>query len=143
MGDADRRAPCEPGDPGHPRPNGRGGGVSRLRAAQVDQPGDHQTSHDGSAGERDPGGDAGDLTDRRPGKAGQQQAPQRLATNVRIRHETGLGPRDPDRRAALPRAEKTVKNYVSNILMKLGMHHRTEAAVYATRLADRRRRESG
>jgi two-component system, NarL family, response regulator DevR len=38
-------------------------------------------------------------------------------------------------------AEKTVKNYVSNLLMKLGMHRRTEAAVYATRLADRRRRE--
>jgi two-component system, NarL family, response regulator DevR len=36
-------------------------------------------------------------------------------------------------------AEKTVKNYVSNLLMKLGMHRRTEAAVYATRLADRRR----
>jgi two-component system, NarL family, response regulator DevR len=32
-------------------------------------------------------------------------------------------------------AEKTVKNYVSNLLMKLGMHRRTEAAVYATRLA--------
>ena len=28
-------------------------------------------------------------------------------------------------------AEKTVKNYVSNVLMKLGMHRRTEAAVYA------------
>jgi two-component system response regulator DevR len=38
-------------------------------------------------------------------------------------------------------AEKTVKNYVSNLLMKLGMHRRTEAAVYASRLADRRRRE--
>jgi two-component system, NarL family, response regulator DevR len=35
-------------------------------------------------------------------------------------------------------AEKTVKNYVSNLLMKLGMHRRTEAAVYATRLAQRR-----
>jgi len=35
-------------------------------------------------------------------------------------------------------AEKTVKNYVSNLLMKLGMHRRTEAAVYAARLADRR-----
>ena len=34
-------------------------------------------------------------------------------------------------------AEKTVKNYVSNVLMKLGMHRRTEAAVYAARLADR------
>jgi DNA-binding NarL/FixJ family response regulator len=40
-------------------------------------------------------------------------------------------------------AEKTVKNYVSNLLMKLGMHRRTEAAVYATKLADRRRRQSG
>ena len=35
-------------------------------------------------------------------------------------------------------AEKTVKNYVSNMLSKLGMSHRTEAAVYAARLADRR-----
>jgi two-component system response regulator DevR len=36
-------------------------------------------------------------------------------------------------------AEKTVKNYVSNLLTKLGMERRTEAAVYAARLADRRR----
>jgi DNA-binding NarL/FixJ family response regulator len=35
-------------------------------------------------------------------------------------------------------AEKTVKNYVSNLLMKLGMQRRTEAAVYAARLAERR-----
>ncbi|HLM63093.1 MAG TPA: response regulator transcription factor [Acidimicrobiales bacterium] len=35
-------------------------------------------------------------------------------------------------------AEKTVKNYVSNLLTKLGMHRRTEAAVYAARLAERR-----
>ena len=28
-------------------------------------------------------------------------------------------------------AEKTVKNYVSNLLGKLGMTHRTQAAVYA------------
>ena len=35
-------------------------------------------------------------------------------------------------------AEKTVKNYVSNLLTKLGMHRRTEAAVYGARLADRR-----
>jgi two-component system response regulator DevR len=32
-------------------------------------------------------------------------------------------------------AEKTVKNYVSNLLTKLGMERRTEAAVFATRLA--------
>lgn len=36
-------------------------------------------------------------------------------------------------------AEKTVKNYVSNLLMKLGMQRRTEAAVYAARQAELRR----
>ena len=35
-------------------------------------------------------------------------------------------------------AEKTIKNYVSNLLAKLGMERRTEAAVYAARLAERR-----
>ena len=35
-------------------------------------------------------------------------------------------------------AEKTIKNYVSNLLLKLGMHRRTEAAVYAARMAERR-----
>jgi DNA-binding NarL/FixJ family response regulator len=35
-------------------------------------------------------------------------------------------------------AEKTVKNYVSNMLGKLGMSRRTEAAAYAARLAERR-----
>jgi DNA-binding NarL/FixJ family response regulator len=38
-------------------------------------------------------------------------------------------------------AEKTVKNYVSNVLAKLGMSRRTEAAVYAARLSERRARE--
>ena len=38
-------------------------------------------------------------------------------------------------------AEKTVKNYVSNVLMKLGMSRRSEAAAYAARLAERRQRE--
>ena len=37
-------------------------------------------------------------------------------------------------------AEKTVKNYVSNLLAKLGMHRRSEAAAYAARLAERRER---
>jgi len=40
-------------------------------------------------------------------------------------------------------AEKTVKNYVSNLLGKLGMTHRTQAAVYAARLAERRTRQPG
>jgi DNA-binding NarL/FixJ family response regulator len=35
-------------------------------------------------------------------------------------------------------AEKTVKNYVSNVLSKLGMSRRAEAAAYAARLAERR-----
>ena len=35
-------------------------------------------------------------------------------------------------------AEKTVKNYVSNLLAKLGMARRTEAAVFAAKLAERR-----
>ena len=34
-------------------------------------------------------------------------------------------------------AEKTVKNYVSNLLSKLGMERRTQAASFATRLAER------
>jgi DNA-binding NarL/FixJ family response regulator len=38
-------------------------------------------------------------------------------------------------------AEKTVKNYVSNMFTKLGMSRRTEAAAYATRLAERKARE--
>jgi DNA-binding NarL/FixJ family response regulator len=38
-------------------------------------------------------------------------------------------------------AEKTVKNYVSNLLAKLGMSRRAEAAAYAARLAERRRQE--
>lgn len=40
-------------------------------------------------------------------------------------------------------AEKTVKNYVSNMLMKLGMERRTEAAAYAARIDERRRRSHG
>jgi two-component system, NarL family, response regulator DevR len=38
-------------------------------------------------------------------------------------------------------AEKTIKNYVSNLLTKLGMSRRSEAAAYAARLAERRRHE--
>ena len=37
-------------------------------------------------------------------------------------------------------AEKTVKNYVSNLLAKMGMSRRTEAAVYAARMAERQHR---
>ena len=34
-------------------------------------------------------------------------------------------------------AEKTVKNYVSNLLAKLGMERRTQAATFAARLEER------
>jgi DNA-binding NarL/FixJ family response regulator len=37
-------------------------------------------------------------------------------------------------------AEKTVRNYVSNLLAKMGMQRRTEAAVYAARLNERHKR---
>ena len=37
-------------------------------------------------------------------------------------------------------AEKTVKNYVSNLLSKLGMSRRSEAAAYAARLDERQHR---
>jgi two-component system, NarL family, response regulator DevR len=40
-------------------------------------------------------------------------------------------------------AEKTVKNYVSNLLAKLGMSRRTEAAAFAARLDERRQRPYG
>jgi two-component system response regulator DevR len=35
-------------------------------------------------------------------------------------------------------AEKTIKNYVSHLLAKLGMQRRTQAAILATRLRDTR-----
>ena len=35
-------------------------------------------------------------------------------------------------------SEKTVKNYVSSVLMKMGLSRRTEAAVYAVKVAERR-----
>ncbi len=38
-------------------------------------------------------------------------------------------------------AEKTVKNYVSNLLSKMGMSRRTEAAVYAARQSERLNRD--
>jgi DNA-binding NarL/FixJ family response regulator len=40
-------------------------------------------------------------------------------------------------------AEKTVKNYVSNVLAKLGMSRRSEAAAFAARLDERHQHERG
>jgi DNA-binding NarL/FixJ family response regulator len=38
-------------------------------------------------------------------------------------------------------AEKTVKNYVSNLLAKLGMERRTQAAVFVSKLGQQQRPE--
>lgn len=43
--------------------------------------------------------------------------------------------------AELGLAEKTIKNNVSNILLKLGMDRRTQAAAFAARVDERRRRD--
>jgi DNA-binding NarL/FixJ family response regulator len=40
-------------------------------------------------------------------------------------------------------AEKTIKNYVSTLLAKLGMGRRSEAAAYAARAAERRVHAAG
>jgi DNA-binding NarL/FixJ family response regulator len=39
-------------------------------------------------------------------------------------------------------AEKTVKNYVSNLLAKLGVARRTQAATFAARLDERSAQEA-
>jgi DNA-binding NarL/FixJ family response regulator len=39
-------------------------------------------------------------------------------------------------------AEKTIKNYTTNLFAKLGMSRRSEVAAYAARLAERRAKES-
>ncbi|MEI2699551.1 MAG: LuxR C-terminal-related transcriptional regulator [Microthrixaceae bacterium] len=57
-----------------------------------------------------------------PRSAGSSPSCPRGCTNRQIADEMFL-------------AEKTVKNYVSNLLAKMGMSRRTEAAVYAARLA--------
>lgn len=53
----------------------------------------------------------------------------------------GLTNRQIGKRMSL--AEKTVKNYVSGVLTKLGMQRRTQIAVLATELRDRRRGSTG
>ena len=39
-------------------------------------------------------------------------------------------------------AEKTVKNYVSRLLAKLGMERRTQAAVFVSKLGQQQRRDT-
>ncbi|MCO5311850.1 MAG: response regulator transcription factor [Microthrixaceae bacterium] len=57
----------------------------------------------------------------------------------RILDHLALGASNREIAEELHLAEKTVKNYVSALLSKMGMTRRTEAAVYAVRLSERRR----
>lgn len=59
----------------------------------------------------------------------------------RVLHLIGEGMTNRQIAESLLLAEKTVKNYVSNILKKMGLQRRTQAAVYvATHVLDRRTR---
>jgi two-component system, NarL family, response regulator DevR len=57
----------------------------------------------------------------------------------RILTHVAEGKTNRDIAAAIHLSEKTVKNYVSSILAKLGLHRRTEAAVLAAKLLSHRR----
>jgi two-component system, NarL family, response regulator DevR len=46
----------------------------------------------------------------------------------------GLTSREIGERMTL--ADKTVKNYMTSLLAELGMHHRTQAAAFAARIAE-------
>ena len=56
----------------------------------------------------------------------------------RILEQMADGPTNRQIAERLSLAEKTVSNYVSNLLAKLGMHRRTEAAAFAARLEEQR-----
>lgn len=81
------------------------------------------------------------LIDRmRTGDPGDERLDRLTARERRVLDLVAEGKTNREIGAELYLAEKTVKNYVSNILSKLGMQRRTEAAVFAARLADRERR---
>lgn len=76
----------------------------------------------------------------RRASGGRNGVDQLSAQEQRIFELIGEGMSNRQIAAAMFLAEKTVKNYVSNVLMKLGMERRTEAAALAARLDERRRR---
>jgi two-component system response regulator DevR len=59
------------------------------------------------------------------------------AQELRILERIAEGRTNRQIAAELSLAEKTVRNYVSNLLAKLGMHRRSEAAAFAARLEER------
>jgi len=58
----------------------------------------------------------------------------------RILSHIGDGKTNRQIAAEMHLAEKTVKNYVSNMLMKMGMSRRTEAAAHIARIEERQRK---
>ena len=71
----------------------------------------------------------------------QQQLAQLSEQERRIFEHIGEGLSNRQIADAMFLAEKTVKNYVSNLLAKLGMSRRTEAAAMAARMDERSRRK--
>ena len=85
--------------------------------------------------------DAAELLERlQRGPDGHEELAGLTAQERRILDLIGQGMTNRQIGEALFLAEKTVKNYVSNLLSKLGMHRRTEAAVLVARLEERDRR---
>jgi two-component system response regulator DevR len=83
-----------------------------------------------------------DLTDRvlerlRTGPKEDPRLEQLTAQERRVLDLIAEGKSNRQIAEALFLAEKTVKNYVSNVLSKLGMERRTQAATYAARLDER------
>ena len=64
---------------------------------------------------------------------------ERLSTQERhVLEQMAAGRTNREIARELSLAEKTVSNYVSNLLAKLGMHRRSEAAAFAARLEEQR-----
>ena len=75
------------------------------------------------------------------GSAEQQQLAQLSDQERRIFEHIGEGLSNRQIAEKMFLAEKTVKNYVSNLLAKLGMSRRTEAAAMAARIDERSQRK--
>lgn len=80
------------------------------------------------------------LAEDRLRQSGERQIAELSKQEQRIFELIGAGYSNRQIAEELFLAEKTVKNYVSNLLTKLGMARRTEAAAMAARLDERRRR---
>ena len=75
------------------------------------------------------------------GSEDQQQLAQLSEQERRIFDHIGEGLSNRQIAEKMFLAEKTIKNYVSNLLAKLGLSRRTEAAARAARIDERSRRK--